>query len=357
MMDTFFSDRLRIIDANINRIGEGLRVLEEFARLALNNGVLTRRLKSLRHEILHIDTGLQLQLLQARDAVGDVGAGKLTLEGSEREGAVETIIANSRRVQESLRVMEELSKEPGLSASSRDYEKARFTVYTIEKELVARILRQDKTKRLTGLYAIVDTEFLRGRDCIDVAKEIIGGGGKIIQLRDKKSDTRDFLANAIRLRRYCAEKEALFIVNDSLAVALAAEADGLHVGQEDLPAAMARKLLPIDKILGVSTRTVEQARNAVVDGADYVGVGAIYTTATKADSPAQGTEIIEETKRAISIPVVAIGGINENNLGEVTQAGADAAAVISAIMGAADTLAATHRLVSIIEGGKSEKPR
>ena len=351
-MKTLPADKLRIIDANLNRIGEGLRVLEEFARLSLNNARLTRQLKSLRHKIVHIDTALQQELLQARDAAGDVGAGMTAPGEVRRSSAAETIIANSRRVQESLRVMEEMAKEPGLKLESDDYEKARFELYTVEKELVSGMLRQDRIKRLTGLYVIIDTEFLRGRNPLEVAEEAIKGGVKIIQLRDKKDNIRDFFYIAVGLKKLCAEHDVLFIVNDSLEVALAARADGLHIGQDDLPVAIARRLLPIDKMLGVSARTIEEAGAAQAEGADYLGVGAIYSTATKAGAEVVGPARVTEIKEKINLPVVAIGGIDKSNAGAVLKAGACAVAVISAVMGAPDIEKATRQLVEIIEGEK-----
>jgi thiamine-phosphate pyrophosphorylase len=353
-MKTIPANQLRIIDANLNRIGEGLRVLEEFARLSLNDAGLTGKLKDMRHKILRIDTRLQRQLLQARDAAGDIGAGMQAPGQEKRRDVTETIIANARRVQESLRVMEEIAKEPGLNLESGSYETARFALYTIEKELLSKILRQDKIKRLSGLYVIIDTEFLKGRSHLDVAAQAIRGGAKVVQLRNKKDNVRDFFQIAGETRKLCKEHDVLFIVNDSLEVTLAADADGLHVGQDDLPIATARRLLPIDKILGASVRTIAEAEAAEAEGADYLGVGAMYATTTKAGVEVVGPGIIKEIKKRVHLPVVAIGGINKSNVIAVLKAGADAAAVISAVMGAADIEKATRQLAEIIEEGKRE---
>jgi thiamine-phosphate pyrophosphorylase len=352
-MESGPTHQLRIIDANFNRIGEGLRVLEEFARLSLNDVVLTGKLKNLRHKILHIDNKLQQRLIGARDAVGDVGVG-LEAEEEEKKGRElrDTIIANARRVQESLRVLEEIAKEPRLNLESRNYEKARFELYTIEKELLSKMLRQDKIKRLTGLYVIIDMEFLRGRNYIDVAREAIRGGTKIIQLRDKKDSLRDFYTIAVEMQRFCAERDVLFIVNDSLEIALAVDADGLHVGRDDLPIAKTRQLLPIDKILGASAKTVEEAGAAQAAGADYLGVGAMYATVTKAGAVVVGPGRIKEIRKSVNLPIVAIGGINKDNIGKVMKAGANAAAVISAVMEAVDIEKTTRQLVEIIGGQK-----
>ena len=344
------TETLRIIDANINRLGEGLRVLEEFARLALNDIALTRQLKNMRHKLVNIDDEMQKQLLQARDAAGDVGSSMDAADEDKSRDVSATIIANARRVQESLRVMEEIAKTPGLGLDSEEYRKARFELYTIEKTLLFRILRQEKIQKLAGLYVVIDTEWLKGRSHIKITERAIAGGAKVIQLRCKERSAREFLSIAGDLKKVCSEKDILFIVNDSLEVALAAAVDGLHVGQDDLPAAVARKLLPIDMILGCSVSTVDEAKKALADGADYLGVGAIFRTATKESAEAVGTERIKEIKKSVNLPMVAIGGINKDNLKEVIKAGADAAAVISAVLGAEDVEKATRQLVNIIGG-------
>jgi thiamine-phosphate pyrophosphorylase len=264
------------------------------------------------------------------------------------------ISANARRVQESLRVMEEIARDPELTLETNTYKQARFALYTIEKELLARMLRQDKLKRLAGLYVIIDVAFLKGRNLVSVAAQAIQGGAKVIQLRDKERKVREFLNSAVELRDVCAEHNVLFIVNDSLEVALASEADGLHVGQDDLPVGIARRLLPIDKILGCSARTLDEAKKAKSEGADYLGIGAIYPTTSKDVAEAIGPDSLKEIRRALDLPLVAIGGINQTNLKAVMKAGADAAAVISAVMVADDVEKATRQLVQIIEGVQGE---
>jgi len=344
------SDQLRIIDANINRLGEGLRILEEFARMILNDAVLTQKLKDTRHRTVKIDTELHSKLLDSRDAAGDIGS-SMGVAGEENNRDLQGIItANARRVQESLRVLEEMAKIPELNLDSEQYRKSRFELYTIEKELIARVSCKDKLERLKGIYVVIDTEWLKGRKPTDIAKQAIKGGAKVIQIRCKERSTREFLAIASELKVICKENGVLFIVNDSLEVALACGADGLHVGQEDFPVTIAKALIPINMILGCSVRTVDEAIAAKKDGADYLGVGAIFATATKETVQAVGIKRIEEIKKAVDIPIVAIGGINKRNLSKVMKAGAVAAAVISAILGAEDIEKATGELVNITAG-------
>jgi len=347
-------ETLRIIDASLNRIGEGLRLLEEVARLTLNDATLTQQLKNMRHEMTRVDLPRQQQLLQARDSEGDVGA-DMEVAGEEKQRELPiTIVANARRVQESLRVMEELSKVPGLGLEPEKFKQARFTLYTIEKTLLSRVLRQDKIQRLRGLYVIIDTSALKQRNHVEAAGQAIRGGAKIIQLRDKVHSKKELLVIAESLKTLCAEQGALFIMNDELNVALAVDADGLHVGQDDLPINIARRLLPIDKILGGSARTVEKATMAQSEGADYIAVGAMYPTPSKETAEVVGPERLKQIRRAVTLPLVAIGGINAGNVGGILAAGADSVAVISAVLGAADIEEASRRISKKVEGEKHE---
>jgi len=348
-METVSGKTLRIIDANLNRIGEGLRFLEEAARLLLNDSVLTQQLKNMRHEILSSDWSLQQQLLQARNAAGDVGA-DLEEHGEEKQRELPTtIVANSRRVQEALRVIEELAKMPEIALDPDRFKQARFNLYTIERTLLSRLLRQDKTKHLPGLYVIIDTPFLKGRRHIDVAGQAIRGGATTIQLRDKVSSKKELLPIAKQLGKLCAEQNTLFIVNDYVDITLAVDADGVHLGLDDLPVREARKLLPLDKVLGYSVRTPDQAINAQSEGADYIAVSAVYPTTSKEEEEVVGLEKLHQIRQAVDLPLVAIGGINNNNVTQVLAAGADSVAVISAVLGAEDVEKASREIAERIK--------
>lgn len=345
---------LRIIDASLNRIGEGLRLLEDLARLMLNNAVLTQQLKNMRHEIVKVDWPRQKQLLQARDSENDVGI-DMEVPGEEKQREIpEMVVANARRVQESLRVMEEMAKAPDLGLDPEKFQQARFAIYTIEKALLSKVLRQDKLKRLSGLYVIIDTQTLRGRSHVEVASQAIRGGAKVIQLRDEEHNKKELLSIAQELRNLCAAQDVLFIVNNYLDIALAVEVDGLHVGQDDLPVNVARRLLPMDKILGCSARTVDKAVMAQSEGADYIAVGAIYPTPSKETAEVVGPERLKQVRQAVALSLVAIGGINKENLREVLAAGADSVAVISAVLGAENVEVASRQMVAIIEGERLE---
>jgi thiamine-phosphate pyrophosphorylase len=341
----------RLIDASLNRLAEGLRYLEDVSRFLLNDVSLTKRLKSLRHILVTSDWQFQKQLLESRNAAIDVGAG-LEIPGAEdkKRDFMSSIVANARRAQEALRTLEEFSKVAPFSTHlpPQKLEQARFDLYTIEKELLARLLRQDKAKRIRGLYVIIDSQALKGRSHLDVTRQVIRGGAAIIQLRDKILDHGQLLPIAQEMKRLCAENNALFIMNDYLDVALAVQADGLHVGQTDLPVTVVRKLVPMDMLIGCSVDTVAQARKAQAEGADYVAVGAIFPTPSK-EAEIVGLNVLRKVKKAVSVPVVAIGGITRINIAKVKAAGADAASVISAALGASSPEKAVKQLVKKFE--------
>lgn len=200
-----------------------------------------------------------------------------------------------------------------------------------------------------ALHVLTDREWSRGRDTITVATAALDGGATVIQLRDKTACTRLLIEEGLALRRLTRERGALFIVNDRIDVALAVEADGAHVGQDDMPVAAARRILGPLRILGVSAATMAEAEEAVRDGADYLGVGPIFPSRGKPDAgPATGTGLITELASRFAIPVVAIGGISSQNAAEVIQAGAGGIAVITAVVSAVDIAEAARTLRSII---------
>jgi thiamine-phosphate pyrophosphorylase len=353
-MSTLDNYTLRIIDANLNRTAEGLRVIEDIARLYLNNGTISTQLKNMRHQLVYTSSELQQQLLWARDAASDIGKDILVPGEPPAKELASILVANSRRVQESLRVLEELTKAPGMPSEliSENYKQTRFRLYALEQDILARLLRQDKIQKLKGLYVIIDGQWLKGRRHAEVMRAVIRGGAQIIQLREKIMVKRDIVTLARELRHICAEENVLFFINDYLDVALDCNADGLHIGQEDIPAAAARRLLKPDQLLGVTANTVENALAAQSDGADHIGVGAMFSTSSKEDVHVVGINRIIEIRNTVSLPVVAIGGINRTNIGTVLGSGAAAVAVISAVVSADDPEQAARELVNIIKEKK-----
>jgi thiamine-phosphate pyrophosphorylase len=352
---------LRMIDANLNRSSEGLRVLEDVARFLINDAELYQLLRTLRHDLARETESLSVGLLSQRDAGHDVGhlssrEKELNMKTTSLQDLLDLVKANAKRVEESLRVVEELAKLPEISSvlNSASFEQARFALYTLERDLISRILRRDKIERISGLYVILDRQFLAGKDELDIAGQIIDGGAKVIQLRDKQSKRGELLLVAQKLRELCSQADVLFIINDYLDLAMAADADGLHIGQEDLPLPVVRRELPIDKVVGCSVTTLSQATKAQTEGADYIAVGSIFPTTTKKEAIVVGVDILKELKRTASIPLVAIGGINQNNVGEVVAAGADAVAMISAVLGEKDVRGAVQKLVAKMDSAKEK---
>lgn len=198
------------------------------------------------------------------------------------------------------------------------------------------------------LYLVTDRDLLRGRDLCNSIEEAIQGGVTLIQLREKDVSTLEFYNIAIKVKEVTDKYNIPLIINDRMDIALAVNCAGLHVGQDDMPCAVARKLLGEEKILGVSAATLDEAINAEKEGADYIGVGAVFSTATKDDARYVSLDLLKEIKEKVSIPVVAIGGINEVNVIKLEQSKIDGVAVISCILGKEDIKKAASNLVNLL---------
>jgi thiamine-phosphate pyrophosphorylase len=207
------------------------------------------------------------------------------------------------------------------------------------------------------LYVILDRSVARGRDLVDVLEATIAGGCRMVQLREKEWPSGRLWPLAERLRARCREAGVTFIVNDRLDLALAVDADGIHLGQDDLPADRARPLLRPGMVLGLSTHSVAQARAARDAGADYVAVGSMFPTPTKPDFELVGPDLLRKVRGEIPVPLIGIGGVSHDNVADVIRAGADGVAVISAVCAVADPEAATRRFLELIRGARGLTPR
>lgn len=203
------------------------------------------------------------------------------------------------------------------------------------------------------LYAILDRAAARGRELTTLLDAIIAGGCRMIQLREKQWPSGRLLPLAERLRARCRAAGVTFIVNDRVDLALVVDADGVHLGQEDLPPPAVRPLLRPGMILGVSTHSLEQARAAQAAGADYVAVGSMFPTTTKPDFQLVGPELIRKLRSEIRVPLIGIGGITQANVAEVIRAGADGAAVISAVCAADDPAEAARQFLAAIAAARA----
>lgn len=197
------------------------------------------------------------------------------------------------------------------------------------------------------LYLCTDRELMSTDTLEEAVEQAILGGCSLIQLREKHSSSREFFEMAKRIKTITDRYEVPLIINDRIDIAMAVDAAGVHLGQEDIPAREARRIMGDDKIIGVSARTVELARKAAEDGADYLGVGAMFATNTKGNAKVIGKEKLKEIRAAVSIPIVAIGGINHNNATQLVDTGIDGLAVVSSVIGASDIQEAARKMRAI----------
>ncbi|BAI61208.1 thiamine-phosphate pyrophosphorylase [Methanocella paludicola SANAE] len=206
------------------------------------------------------------------------------------------------------------------------------------------------------LYVITDEGLSKGLTHVEIARRAIAGGADVIQLRDKSMSGEELMECAVQIRTLTKEAGVLFIVNDRLDIAIASKADGVHLGQEDIPVKLARPLAPPGFIIGVSAGTLEEALQAERDGADYIGLGPICHTGSKKDAgPVCGFGLITGVKKHVSIPVIVIGGIGPDNAKESISAGADGLAVISAVVSQDDVTGAAKHLKALIKEAKRQK--
>lgn len=325
----------RIIDANTNRISEGLRTLEDYFRFVSPDIELNKVLRDLRHEIRDSLKEFDSMMISSRESLNDKGLGLSQSSDIDRRSSEnEFITANFKRVEEALRSLEENLKIIGKNERSKILERIRFSVYDLEKHAISKLKRDIPA----GLYGITAEEFSKGRSNIHIAKEMISAGIKIIQYREKEENKsrKIMLDECLEIRKITRNAGALFIVNDYLDIALLSDADGIHCGQNDLSVSNIRQLSS-GLIIGISTETPEQGEKAVSDGADYIGIGPVFKTNTKKDVGAPvGLDYLNYASKNIKIPIVAIGGIKENNLEQVLKTGTRTVAIITDITEADD---------------------
>ncbi len=336
----------RILDANLNRAREAARVMEDYTRFVLEDPAGCALLKRLRHDLAACERALPANvLLAARDTPGDVGTTLSTESERLRANPRDVFSAAARRLQEALRTIEEYLKtfQPDLAAR---VEGMRYRVYELEQRLA---LRGARAAAFAGvrLYVLVTAALCRG-DWLETAGEAVRGGAGCLQLREKGMPDRELLDRARRLVSLCREHGVLCIVNDRPDLAALADADGVHLGQEDLPPAQARRIVGADRLIGVSTHDVGQLEAALQAGPDYVAVGPMFASPTKPQDHIPGPPLLATAVRISKVPVVAIGGIDGNNLGILVQAGARCVCACSAVLGANDPREAARRLVAAL---------
>lgn len=334
-------DAARILDACANRAREALRVLEDYCRFVLDDAFLTRTLKECRHDLTSALIELTPSLLlEARETQRDVGTELSTSSEQQRDSLRDVMQANVKRLQEALRSLEEYGKvhSPHLGQA---LEQLRYRAYTLERALV---LGSSSRQRLQGARLYV---LLTGSQCIAsldwIIAEVAAAGASIVQLREKDKSDRELLERARQVRHWTRQANVLFIVNDRPDIARLVDADGVHLGQDDLPVREARRILGPDALIGVSTHNIEQLHRAILDGANYLGVGPAFASTTKQFTDLAGLDFVRQATAETTLPTFILGGINLQTIDKAIAAGARRIAVSAAIAHADDprTVAAT----------------
>jgi len=331
----------RIIDANANRAREAVRVMEDYVRFGLDDPAGSEALKQFRHDVAAVLRRLPAEeVLAARDTPGDVGTALSTPAERQRAWARDVFVAAAKRLQEAVRTLEEYAKtfDADLAAA---VEALRYRAYDLEQRIR---LRGDRAARFARvrLYVIITQSLCRG-DWLETARAAVAGGAGCLQLREKGLDDAELLARARKLAAICRESGTLFVVNDRPDIARLSGADGVHLGQTDLPVADARRIVGADRLIGLSTHTPEQFEAALTAGPDYIAVGPMFASSTKPQDHIPGPDLLGLAVRRTRVPVVAIGGIGSENLGILGEAGARCVCVCSAVVSAEDAAAAARR--------------
>lgn len=337
----------RIIDASLNRATESLRILDDYVRFALNDQILTKEVKTLRHRLVAAITAIPgFNRLAFRDTPGDVGT--IVTAGKEyvRTSAKETASINCKRLQESLRSIEEFGKPYG-ERFAREIESIRYRTYTLESAIFGKNDLQERIQT-SRLYVL-----LTAAQCVGsldwTIREAAAGGVDVFQMREKSLSDADLLERAKLIRKWTHETNTLFIMNDRPDIARLSQADGVHIGQDDLSIAAVRSIVGPDLLIGVSTHNLEQLQRAVIHGANYVGVGPVFPSRTKTFDEFPGIEFCKVAARATSLPCFALGGISKENIQEIRSAGIERVAVASAISTADEPRTAAQLLRSFLD--------
>lgn len=334
----------RIIDANLNRAAEATRILEEIARFLLDDKELSEKLKLARHEISSVQEGNYEEYLHARDTVNDVG---IDIQNPSERINIENIFkANIKRLQQALRTLAEYSVDNAQNAAM--FEKLRYESYTLEKIMWDKLKEKYNQIKLSDkkLYLVTNSDSFDSDDkFLDAIASALEGGVDILQLREKTMTAKRILELGKKIKQLCLQYGTTFIINDRIDIAALLEADGVHLGQDDLDVQAARDILGANAIIGVSTHAPEQALKAVEDGADYIGVGPVFATPTKAGRIPVGLEYVKWSAQNITLPFFAIGGIDDENVDQVISMGANRIAVVRAIINAKSPKEAAERFI------------
>ncbi len=339
---SFDASAARILDVNLNRAREAIRVMEDYARFVLDDPTLAEQAKRLRHDLAGVAKRHPLEgVVRARDILGDVGRHVGTEREYDRPSPPQVAVAAGKRLSEALRTIEEYGKVADAEIG-RAIERLRYRGYELERQLAVRLHARLRFADVR-LYVLI-TEALCSGDWLATAAAAIDGGADCVQLREKHLPDTELLDRAKRLANLCHERRVLCIINDRADVAVAAGADGVHLGQDDLPVAAARRLVGPDRLIGLSTHTDAQVAAAIELSPDYIAVGPMFDSPTKPQTHLAGPPTLASAGALTSLPLVAIGGIDAQNVADVIAAGGRRVCVCGAVIAQPDVAEAARRI-------------
>jgi thiamine-phosphate pyrophosphorylase len=337
----------RVLDASLNRAGEGLRVVEDYVRFVLDDALLTSRLKELRHDFAALSATIPGDDRHAaRDTLRDVGTEISNAAEAMRRDAGDVCAASLKRTEQSLRSIEEFGKLVHASVG-RQAESLRYRLYTLEKAIGVGLSSQARLAdvRLCALLDGCSARAAFERTINELVEAHVG----MIQLRDKRLNDRELMDHARLLRKRTLDTATLCIINDRADVAAAVHADGVHLGQEDLAVKDARSIVGTRMLVGVSTHNIDQARRAVLDGANYLGAGPTFPSTTKTFQAFAGLDYLRQIAAEIRLPTFAIGGITAKNIDQVLAAGVTRVAIGAAITAADKPGCAAREILDMLD--------
>ena len=353
----------RTLDASANRSAEAVRVLEDILRFCLNDAFLSQEAKAIRHELAIIFSREEFQpRIWFRDVLRDVGVSTTVAKTPPRTEMKHVFAANAARASQSIRSLEECSRlvVPAVTAA---FEQLRYRIYTLEKAAMTTIISENRLADIS-LCVLLDVDRPK-TEFKTLVGQLLTAGVNMIQLRDKKANTsllcertKTITQQARQYAESTAGKKCIVLVNDRADVAVAANADGVHLGETDLPVNLARKVCGHEFIIGRTAHSIDEAKQAVLDGADYLGVGPCYPSNTKQFKEFATDTFLRDVSEEIRLPVFAIGGITSDNLDRLVRLGVKRVAIASSITDAADPGEESRLICSLLsatQGNQSQE--
>ena len=351
----------RTLDASANRSAEAVRVLEDILRFCLNDAFLSQEAKAIRHELAVIFAQEDFQArIQLRDVLRDVGASSTASKSPPRTELRHVFAANAARASQSIRSLEECSRVV-MPRATTGFEQLRYRIYTLEKAAMT-IIKSQKMFADIRLCVLLDVDQTQA-EFKTLVGQLLDAGVRMIQLRDKKASTAllceraDMILQQVRQHAEMKTgKRCLVLINDRADVAVAVNADGVHLGETDLPVNLARKVCGHEFIIGRTAHSIDEARQAVREGVDYLGVGPCYPSTTKQFEYFASDAFLRDVSKEIQLPIFGIGGIASDNINRLIHLGVTRVAIASSITGAADPGEECRLIRSLLPTTKEIQP-